>query len=55
MIVIVLFIIFVGLGGGITVGAGFVAFLTEMGIIPRLMLLTKTRRVVQSYEEAVIS
>lgn len=37
MIVSVLFIIFVGLGGGITVGAGFVAFLTVMGIIPRLM------------------
>nr|WGD61754.1 stage V sporulation protein SpoVAB [Bacillus subtilis]WGD74844.1 stage V sporulation protein SpoVAB [Bacillus subtilis]WGD91790.1 stage V sporulation protein SpoVAB [Bacillus subtilis] len=54
MIVSVLFIIFVGLGGGITVGAGFVAFLTVMGIIPRLMRLTKTMRFVQAYEAAVI-
>ncbi|MEI1421943.1 stage V sporulation protein SpoVAB [Bacillus rugosus] len=54
MIVSVLFIIFVGLGGGITVGAGFVAFLTVMGIIPRLMQLTKTMRFVQAYEAAVI-
>ena len=54
MIVSVLFIIFVGLGGGITGGAGFVAFLTVMGIIPRLMQLTKTMRFVQAYEAAVI-
>ncbi|MFL6978632.1 stage V sporulation protein SpoVAB [Bacillus inaquosorum] len=54
MITSVLFIIFVGLGGGITVGAGFVAFLTVMGIIPRLMQLTKTMRFVQAYEAAVI-
>ncbi|MEC1613940.1 stage V sporulation protein SpoVAB [Bacillus mojavensis] len=54
MIVSVLFIIFVGLGGGITVGAGFVSFLTVMGIIPRLMQLTKTMRFVQAYEAAVI-
>lgn len=31
MIVSVLFIIFVGLGGGITVGAGFVAFFNRNG------------------------
>lgn len=36
MIVSILFVIFVGLGGGLTVGAGFVAFLTVMGIVPAL-------------------
>ncbi len=36
-------------------GAGFVAFLTVMGIVPRLMQLTKTMRFVQAYEGAVIS
>ena len=55
MIVSILFVIFVGLGGGLTVGAGFVAFLTVMGIVPRLMQLTKTMRFVQAYEGAVIS
>ncbi|AJH24502.1 stage V sporulation protein AB [Bacillus amyloliquefaciens] len=55
MIVSILFVVFVGLGGGLTVGAGFVAFLTVMGIVPRLMQLTKTMRFVQAYEGAVIS
>ncbi|MEI4790510.1 stage V sporulation protein AB [Bacillus sp. FJAT-53060] len=49
-----LFVVFVGLGGGLTVGAGFVAFLTVLGIIPRLMQLTKTQRFIQGYEAAVI-
>ncbi|MEH7228677.1 stage V sporulation protein AB, partial [Bacillus safensis] len=42
-----LFVVLVGLGGGLTVGAGFVAFLTVLGIIPRLMQLTKTHRFIQ--------
>ncbi|PIK27863.1 MULTISPECIES: stage V sporulation protein AB [Bacillus] len=50
-----LFVVLVGLGGGLTVGAGFVAFLTVLGIIPRLMQLTKTQRFIQGYEAAVIS
>lgn len=45
-----LFVALVGLGGGLTVGAGFVAFLTVLGIIPRLMQLTKTKRFIQGYE-----
>ena len=54
MIVSILFVIFVGLGGGLTVGAGFVAF-NRYGNRPRLMQLTKTMRFVQAYEGAVIS
>ena len=38
MIISVIFIIFLGLAGGIAVGSGFVAFLTVLGIIPRLTL-----------------
>ncbi|MFS0656419.1 stage V sporulation protein AB [Bacillus sp. 179-C3.3 HS] len=49
-----LFVMLVGLGGGLTVGAGFVAFLTVLGIIPRLMQLTKTQHYIQGYEAAVI-
>ena len=54
MIVSILFVMFVGLGGGLTVGAGFVAF-NRYGNRPRLMQLTKTMRFVQAYEGAVIS
>ncbi|HWO97492.1 MAG TPA: stage V sporulation protein AB [Bacillus sp. (in: firmicutes)] len=50
----VLFTIFIGLAGGLAVGAGFVAFLTVLGVIPRLMQLTKTMKYVQGYEWGVI-
>ncbi|MBM7713687.1 stage V sporulation protein AB [Siminovitchia sp. FSL H7-0308] len=46
--------IFVGLAGGLAVGIGFVAFLTVLGIIPRLTQLTKTGHQIQAYEWAVI-
>ena len=39
MIIKSLFIIFIGLAGGLSVGAGYVAFLTVLGIIPRLTQL----------------
>ncbi|MCD2370019.1 stage V sporulation protein AB [Bacillus sp. BS3(2021)] len=54
MIISVIFIIFLGLAGGIAVGSGFVAFLTVLGIIPRLTQLTKTQGFIQAYEWAVI-
>ncbi len=44
----------IGLSAGLAVGAGFVAFLTVLGIIPRLMQLTKTISYVRLYEWAVI-
>ena len=45
---------FVGLAGGIATGAGFVAFLTVLGIIPRLMQLSKTQSKIGYYEGAVV-
>ncbi|WP_100372594.1 stage V sporulation protein AB [Bacillus sp. FJAT-45037] len=47
-------IIFIGFAGGIAVGSGFVAFLTVLGIIPRLAQLTKSERSIRGYEAAII-
>ncbi|MBP1969658.1 stage V sporulation protein AB [Virgibacillus natechei] len=47
--------IIIGLGGGLAVGAGFVAFLTVLGIIPRLIQLTKTERLLKVYSSVVIA
>ena len=49
-----LFIVFVGFSGGIAVGTGFVAFLSVIGIIPRLTQITKTIKKIRAYEFAVI-
>ncbi|PGS48083.1 stage V sporulation protein AB [Bacillus sp. AFS041924] len=49
-----LFIVFVGFSGGIAVGTGFVAFLSVIGIIPRLTQITKTVKKIRAYEFAVI-
>lgn len=46
---------FIGFAGGIAVGGGFVAFLAVLGIIPRLVQLTKSVHYVQAYEWAVIT
>ena len=40
--------IVIGLAGGLAAGAGFVAFLTVLGIIPRLMQLTKNHEIYSS-------
>jgi stage V sporulation protein AB len=45
---------FIGLAAGIAVGTGFVAFLTVLGIIPRLMQLSKSTTQLHFYEAAVI-
>ncbi|WP_269813814.1 MULTISPECIES: stage V sporulation protein AB [Paraliobacillus] len=44
----------IGLGSGLVVGTGFVAFLTMLGIIPRLVTLSKTKKFLHYYEMAVI-
>ncbi|WP_017728151.1 stage V sporulation protein AB [Halalkalibacterium ligniniphilum] len=45
---------FIGLAGGLAVGSGFVAFLTVLGIIPRLTQLSKTGHLLIHYEGSVI-
>ncbi|NWN94045.1 MAG: stage V sporulation protein AB [Bacillus sp. (in: Bacteria)] len=49
-----IFTVFCGLGGGLVVGCGYVAFLTVLGIVPRLVQLSRTERFIQSYEWAVV-
>src|SRR5690625_1425127 len=44
----------VGLASGIAVGAGFVAFITLLGIIPRLVQLSKTNKYLHVYGACVI-
>ncbi|WP_164218173.1 stage V sporulation protein AB [Virgibacillus sp. YIM 98842] len=44
----------VGFSGGLAVGAGFVAFLTVLGIIPRLIQLSKTVKYINVYISSVI-
>lgn len=46
--------IFIGFSSGIAVGAGFVAFITVLGIIPRLIQLSKTEKYIKIYGAAVI-
>ncbi|WP_050615614.1 stage V sporulation protein AB [Bacillus testis] len=47
-------LIFIGFAGGLAVGAGFVAFLTVLGVIPRVTQLTKTDHKIHYYEAAAI-
>jgi stage V sporulation protein AB len=54
MIIKTIFTIFIGFSGGLSVGAGYVAFLTMLGIIPRLTQLTKTMKKIQMYEWGVV-
>ncbi|SEM86895.1 stage V sporulation protein AB [Mesobacillus persicus] len=54
MTIEILFVFLVSLAGGLAVGAGFVAFLVVLGVIPRLTQLTKTMRMVYLYEWAVV-
>lgn len=55
MIIQICSVLFVGLAGGLAVGAGFVAFLTVLGVIPRLAQLTKTYNKLHFYEVGVIT
>lgn len=54
MTIKVVILLLVSFAGGLAVGAGYVAFLTVLGIIPRLMQLTKTYNLIQWYEWATI-
>ena len=51
----IVFGIFVGFAGGVATGAGLVAFLTVLGVIPRLTQLSKTLKKIHHYEGAVIT
>jgi stage V sporulation protein AB len=46
--------IFIGFSGGLAVGAGFVAFITVLGIIPRLIQLSKMESLIKVYSASVI-
>ena len=46
--------VFIGFAGGLAVGGGFVAFITVLGIIPRLIQLSKTDRMIKVYGACVI-
>jgi stage V sporulation protein AB len=54
MTISILFIILVGLASGLAVGSGFVAFLSVLGVIPRLTQLTKTMKLISWYEWSVV-
>jgi stage V sporulation protein AB len=54
MIVNSFILIIIGLSGGLVVGSGFVAFLSVLGIIPRLTQLTKTYQYIHVYEWSII-
>lgn len=55
MIVNYLIVMVIGLGGGLAVGSGLVAFLTVLGIVPRLTQLTKTKNYIKHYEWGVVA
>ncbi|GGE54540.1 stage V sporulation protein AB [Priestia taiwanensis] len=48
------FVVFTGFAGGIAVGSGFVAFLTVLGVIPRLAQLAKANKYVHYLQWAVV-
>lgn len=54
MTIKIIAILFLGVASGLAVGSGFVAFLTVLGIIPRLTQLSKTMKMIQHYEWAVV-
>jgi stage V sporulation protein AB len=54
MTISILFVIFIGLASGLAVGTGYVAFLTVLGVIPRLTQLSKTMKMIHWYEWAVV-
>ena len=49
-----LFLIIFGLSSGIMVGAGVVALLILVGIIPRMAQITKTKQFINCYEKILV-
>ncbi|GAA0443996.1 stage V sporulation protein SpoVAB [Lentibacillus halophilus] len=47
--------IWIGFAAGIAVGGGFVAFLTLLGVIPRLIQLSKSSAYIKGYIASIIS
>ncbi|EGL82496.1 hypothetical protein CathTA2_2035 [Caldalkalibacillus thermarum TA2.A1] len=47
-------LILIGLSGGLAVGTGLVAFLTVLGIVPRLAQITKTHAFIHWYQRSII-
>lgn len=54
MIINTIIMLFIGFAGGLIVGCGFVAFLTVLGIVPRLAQLTKTYKKIYLYEWSIV-
>ncbi|UYZ11833.1 stage V sporulation protein AB [Brevibacillus sp. WF146] len=50
-----LLLVLIGLGGGVAVGSGFVAFITVLDIIPRLTQLTNAHRHIRALEWALVA
>lgn len=46
--------VIIGFSGGLAVGGGFIAFLSVLGIIPRLTQLSKARNLITVYGACVI-
>ncbi|WP_339062600.1 stage V sporulation protein AB [Tepidibacillus marianensis] len=49
-----IFVIILGLAGGLAVGSGFVAFITVLDIIPRLVQLSKGYDYISWFERALV-
>ncbi|MDF2683123.1 MAG: stage sporulation protein [Brevibacillus sp.] len=49
-----LLLVLIGLGGGLAVGGGLVAFITVLDIIPRLTQLTNAHRYIRSFEWSLV-
>ncbi|AKF95370.1 stage V sporulation protein AB [Brevibacillus laterosporus] len=54
MMLLYLFVIVMGLGWGLAVGSGLVAFLSVLDIIPRLTQLSSSHSFIRSYEWAIV-
>lgn len=46
--------VFVGFAGGLAVGSGFVAFLSVLGVIPRLVQLSRKREFMHQIEQGTV-
>src|SRR5690625_655489 len=50
----IVLVMFIGLAGGFAVGSGFVAFLTLLGVAPRMTQLTNTGAFIRQYIWAMV-